>query len=124
MVLHVDNGRALALTQEQVIKRWKQLFGLPMLVEHYHKGITTTKAEADRAKEIIALWRTDYTTSTGSWPLSASRLPRHSFELRPAGLEAGHDATRQPVWPRHGASGHDAPACQDTEAGVGERGDI
>lgn len=57
LVLHVDKERALSLTDEQVIKRWKQLFGLPMLVAHYHKGLTTTKAEANRAKEIIALWR-------------------------------------------------------------------
>jgi REP element-mobilizing transposase RayT len=57
LVLHVDKERALALTDYQVIKRWKQLFGLPMLVEHYHKGLTTTKAETNRAREIIALWR-------------------------------------------------------------------
>jgi putative transposase len=57
LVLHVDHERALSLTEAQVIQRWKQLFGLPMLVEHYHKGLTTTKAEANRAKEIITLWR-------------------------------------------------------------------
>ena len=57
LVLHVDKDRAQSLSEAQVIQRWKQLFGLPMLVEHYHKGLTTTKAEANRAKEIIALWR-------------------------------------------------------------------
>ena len=57
VVLHVDKARAEALTDKQVTQRWKQLFGLPMLVEHYHKGLTTTKAEANRAKEIITLWR-------------------------------------------------------------------
>jgi REP element-mobilizing transposase RayT len=57
LVLHVDKERATNLTEQDVIARWKQLFGLPMLVEHYHKGQTTTKAEANRAKEIIHLWR-------------------------------------------------------------------
>jgi REP element-mobilizing transposase RayT len=57
VVLHVDKERATTLTEQEVIARWKQLFGLPMLVEHYHKGQTTTKAEANRAKEIIHLWR-------------------------------------------------------------------
>ena len=57
LVLHVDMERAIALSEQQVIVRWKQLFGLPMLVEHYHKKLTTTKAEAKRAQEIIAQWR-------------------------------------------------------------------
>jgi REP element-mobilizing transposase RayT len=57
LVLHVDKKRATTLTEQDVIARWKQWFGLPMLVEHDHKGLTTTKAEANRAKEIIALWR-------------------------------------------------------------------
>ncbi len=57
LVLHVDKERATNLTEQDVIARWKQLFGLPMLVEHYYKGLTATKAEANRAKEIIGLWR-------------------------------------------------------------------
>ena len=57
LVLHVDKERAMSLSEAQVIQRWKQLFGLPMLVEHYHKGLVTTQAEAHRAKEIIADWR-------------------------------------------------------------------
>ena len=101
VVLRVDQARAKAWTTEEVITRWTQLFGLPGLVDRYVRGLTTSKAEADKALLIIAQWRerlhdiswfmrslNEYLARRANkedqckgrfWPLSASCLPRHLF---------------------------------------------
>jgi REP element-mobilizing transposase RayT len=57
VVIYVDRDRAKHWTKEEVIDRWTQLFGLPVLVERYLRGQTTSQAEADKALAIIAQWR-------------------------------------------------------------------
>jgi REP element-mobilizing transposase RayT len=57
VVLHVDRERAMQWSTEEVIARWTQLFGLPVLVERYQRGLTTTQAEARQALIIIEQWR-------------------------------------------------------------------
>ena len=56
VVLRVDSDSALALTDEQVAKRWKKLYNWPLLVDNYIKG-KTGKAETAKAMEIINTWR-------------------------------------------------------------------
>jgi hypothetical protein len=38
VVLYVDVNRALAWNDQAVIRRWRQLFRLPALIERYHRG--------------------------------------------------------------------------------------
>lgn len=57
VVIHVDVERARHWHTGEVIARWTKLFGLPVLVDRYVRGQTTTSAEADKALTIIAQWR-------------------------------------------------------------------
>ena len=57
VVLYVDKSRALAMTDEQVIERWTQLFGLPVLVQRYLSKDAISVAEQAKALEIMATWR-------------------------------------------------------------------
>lgn len=57
VVLHVDQAEAQNWSTDEVVTRWTHLFGLPVLVERYLKGKTTSTAEADRALTVIARWR-------------------------------------------------------------------
>lgn len=57
VVLHVDRERAIQWSTEEVVARWTQLFGLPVLVDRYQRGLTTTKAETNQAMAIIDRWR-------------------------------------------------------------------
>ena len=57
VVLYVDRDRASQWTTDEVVTRWTKLFGLPVLVDRYLRGQTTSQAEADKALTIIAQWR-------------------------------------------------------------------
>jgi REP element-mobilizing transposase RayT len=57
LVLRVDVRKAEAWDTTQVIERWTKLYNLPLLVARYHRGETTTQAEASQAEEIIETWR-------------------------------------------------------------------
>jgi putative transposase len=57
LVLHVDQQRSLAWDEAEVVRRWKLLFKGALLVERYMKGDCACEAEADKARELIALWR-------------------------------------------------------------------
>lgn len=57
VVLRVDHEKVRGFTDDQVIRRWKRLFSLPLLVERYQTGESGV-AESREAKKIIALWRT------------------------------------------------------------------
>jgi hypothetical protein len=56
LVVHVDQKRATALTQNEVVERWTQLFRGPPVVERWANG-RATLAEQQLAELIIATWR-------------------------------------------------------------------
>lgn len=57
LVLYVDATRAGAWNDSEVIQRWKQLFGVPNLVERYGGTAPIGAAERDAAQAIINQWR-------------------------------------------------------------------
>ena len=57
LILRVDAESATAWTQREVIDRWTKLFSMPVLVERYLRGQTTTDAEVNKVVEIIEEWR-------------------------------------------------------------------
>lgn len=57
VVLHVDKSQALALTDDEVIVRWRRLFKGHILIERMQSGADMTKAELNAASELINTWR-------------------------------------------------------------------
>ncbi len=57
VVLHVDEKSALEWDDEEVVARWKRLFRGVLLVDRYMAGQCGTDAEAEKALEVIGLWR-------------------------------------------------------------------
>ena len=57
LILRVEAESATAWTQREVIDRWTKLFSMPVLVERYLRGQTTTDAEVNKVVEIIEEWR-------------------------------------------------------------------
>ncbi len=57
LVVRIDRARAEQWSEAQVMRRWGKLFNLPLLIERYRKGLTTTEAEARQARKDIAVWR-------------------------------------------------------------------
>lgn len=57
LVLRVDKPLAQNLSTAEVVERWKQLFSIPLLLNRYLQGSTTTRAETGAAEKIVALWR-------------------------------------------------------------------
>ena len=57
LVLRVDAETARRWDTAQVIERWSQLFGIPMLVARFIRGETATRAEVDKAETLIESWR-------------------------------------------------------------------
>ena len=59
VVLYVDLAQAQAWSEDDVIQRWKRLFGLPSLVRRYVSDDSgaMTPAERDAVQSIIATWR-------------------------------------------------------------------
>jgi len=65
LILRVDTDEAAAWSQGEIIERWTRLFSLPVLVERYLRGQTTTDAELNKVNEIIEEWR--FRLSNISW---------------------------------------------------------
>jgi len=61
VILRVDSDQAAAWPQGEVIERWNRLFSLPVLVQRYLRGQTTSDAEVNKVVEIIEEWRTRLT---------------------------------------------------------------
>ena len=57
LVLRVDKVRAENWSEAQVMDRREKLFNLPLLNRGYQKGQSDTKAEALKARKIVATWR-------------------------------------------------------------------
>jgi REP element-mobilizing transposase RayT len=57
VVLYVDVNRALAWNDQAVIRRWRQLFRLPALVERYRQGEPMSLAERDAVRDVLKIWR-------------------------------------------------------------------
>ncbi len=56
-VLRMIPAQAEKWSDEQVIRRWQQLFSLPVLIERYHSNQCDTTAEQRQAKQVITQWR-------------------------------------------------------------------
>jgi REP element-mobilizing transposase RayT len=57
LVVRVDAAAARVWTQQEVIKRWSQLFSRPPLVECWEQGLCD-ETEREFAEQIIERWRT------------------------------------------------------------------
>jgi hypothetical protein len=57
VILHVDTESATQWSEQEVIKRWEQLFSLPVIVQRYLAKESLTKAERDTVSELITKWR-------------------------------------------------------------------
>jgi len=57
LVLRVNKDTAEDWSEQDIIERWQQLFKLPLLVERYVTGKTTSAAENEVAQSIIQTWR-------------------------------------------------------------------
>lgn len=57
VVLHVDVGRGMALTNDEVIQNWTRLFTGPKLVQRYKAGLPITGDNAELLDELVARWR-------------------------------------------------------------------
>ena len=57
LVVYIDESEALAWTEEEVCKRWQQLYHNHPLVERLQKGQSSCQAEKDKARDIINEWR-------------------------------------------------------------------
>ena len=57
LVLRIDAEQAKLWDDNEVMKRWKMLFKLPVLVERYQRGECSTKAEVTAVNKLIKLWR-------------------------------------------------------------------
>ena len=56
VILHVDTDRAKRWDQDEVIERWRKLFGGGVLIERYLAGQCTTQAVLDNVTEIAETW--------------------------------------------------------------------
>ena len=57
LVLRVDRQKAGAWSMAQVAEQWEKLFKLPLLVSRYLRNEATTRAEMEKAEQIIETWR-------------------------------------------------------------------
>ena len=57
LVLRVDRRQAESWDNDQVVEQWQKLYKLPPLVARYHRGETSTRAEAAQAAQLIETWR-------------------------------------------------------------------
>jgi hypothetical protein len=56
VVLRLNAEQAAAWDDEDVIRRWSRLFGLPTLIARYQRG-ETGPAENSKARELLQTWR-------------------------------------------------------------------
>lgn len=58
LVLRIDRETAEGWDEKTLIKCWKALFKLPVLIQRYVDGLCTTQAEVREVNIILELWRT------------------------------------------------------------------
>jgi len=58
VVVKINREQALQWRDEDIIHRWQQLFGTPVLVEQYRQGRLTSRAAKEQAQATIEKWRT------------------------------------------------------------------
>ncbi len=56
-VLRLLPTQAECWSEEQIIRRWQQLFSLPVLIERYQMGQCDTPAQQRQAQQVISQWR-------------------------------------------------------------------
>lgn len=69
LVLRINQEQAESLTEDDLIKRWKRLYKLPVLIQRYQKGECSTQAELIKVDEILEEWRQRLMSL--SWYMSA-----------------------------------------------------
>ena len=57
VVVRVGADKAKAWTDDEIIRRWELMFGLPLLVERFKANADQTAAELDKVREILETWR-------------------------------------------------------------------
>jgi len=57
VIFHVDADTAKNWDQDEVIERWRKLFGGGVLFERYLAGECKTEAERDKVAETAEIWR-------------------------------------------------------------------
>jgi len=57
LVLRVDSEKAESWEFDQVVEHWERLFRVPLLVDRYLRGETTTRGEQNEAEKLIETWR-------------------------------------------------------------------
>jgi REP element-mobilizing transposase RayT len=80
LVLRVDRRQADAWGSSQVVEQWRKLYKVPQLVARYHRGKSTTQAEAVEAEGMIATWRHRLTDISWFMRSLNERLARQANE--------------------------------------------
>ena len=57
LILKINDPLSKKWNEDEIIKRWKSLFSLPVLIERYQSGQCDTPAQQEKAKETINIWR-------------------------------------------------------------------
>lgn len=57
VVVRLNPDEADALPDQEVIERWSRVFGVPALLERYRQDLVTNDAEAEAARERLAICR-------------------------------------------------------------------
>jgi len=57
MVLRIDAEKAKDWDNDELIRRWKMLFKIPVLIERFQLGECSTKAELVAVRKILKKWR-------------------------------------------------------------------
>ena len=57
VILHVDTDTAKNWNQDEVIERWRKLFGSGVVIERYLVGQCSTQAKHHKVTQIVETWR-------------------------------------------------------------------
>lgn len=57
LVLHINRDKAMSLTLNEVIEKWRLEHKIPVLIERWKQGQLTCQAEENKCIEIIESWR-------------------------------------------------------------------
>lgn len=57
VVLRVDRDKALSWSQDDIIERWEQVFGIPPVVARLRSSEQISAAERAKGLELVQLWR-------------------------------------------------------------------
>ena len=56
LVIHINQDKALSLTDDEVISRWSRLFRVPDVVERWHNN-KAAESENELVEKLVSLWR-------------------------------------------------------------------